>query len=302
MSAPQTEPHESLSAQLEAHRRLLRALVWRVTGVAADADEIVQETYLRALTKPPPDLSRCLRPWLMRVAMNLARDRLRARRRREAYPSWLPGPLLHEAPAPDALLSRAEGANMAWMRAAEALTPGQRAVLVLREVFELDVQETAQALQMSAERVRVTHHRARLALSSAEDALPGAHHGPVQRDEAEALLMRLLQAVSVGDGAALRDLLHEDVVMITDGGRRFRAAGVPVVGAEKVAAVQLYFVRCSPPFVRFEAVSAADWWARLEREPAGPRWPTSVLVGVEVRGGKIAAIYSQMVPEKLGGA
>ena len=70
-----------LSEHLESHRRLLRALVWRVTGVAADADEIVQETYLRALTKPPPDLSRCLRPWLMRVAMNLARDRLRARRR-----------------------------------------------------------------------------------------------------------------------------------------------------------------------------------------------------------------------------
>ena len=124
-----------LSEHLESQRRLLRALVWRVTGVAADADEIVQETYLRALTAPPPDLSRSLRPWLMRVAMNLARDRLRARRRRERYASWLPGPLVEEVATPDALVARAEGATMAWMRAAEALTPGQRAVLGLREVF-----------------------------------------------------------------------------------------------------------------------------------------------------------------------
>ncbi|MEY3210148.1 MAG: hypothetical protein RIT28_629 [Pseudomonadota bacterium] len=292
---------EPLGAHLESHRRLLRALVWRVTGVAADADEIVQETYLRALTAPPPDLSRSLGPWLMRVAMNLARDRLRARRRREAYASWLPGPLVDEAPAPDALVARAEAANMAWMRAAEALTPGQRAVLVLREVVELDVQETAQALLMSPERVRVTHHRARQALSGAEGTRPGAAHGPVQAEQAEALLMRLLQAVGAGDGAEVRALLHDDVVMITDGGRRYRAAGVPVVGAAKVAAVQLYFAAHSPPFLRFKAVSAADLWVRLERDPAGPSWPTQVLVGVEVRGGKIAAIYSHMVPEKLGG-
>ncbi|MBK9646595.1 MAG: sigma-70 family RNA polymerase sigma factor [Deltaproteobacteria bacterium] len=291
-----------LSEHLESHRRLLRALVWRVTGVAADADEIVQETYLRALTAPPPDLSRSLRPWLMRVAMNLARDRLRARRRRERYASWLPGPLVEEVATPDALVARAEGANMAWMRAAEALTPGQRAVLVLREVLELDVGETARALQMSPERVRVTHHRARQALLGAEARLPGAAHGPVQREQAEALLMRLLQAVGAGDGAEVRALLHEDVVMITDGGRRFRAAGVPVVGADKVTAVQLYFVAHSPPFLRFKAVSAADPWVSLERDPAGALWPTHVLVGVEVRGGKIAAIYSHMVPEKLAGA
>jgi RNA polymerase sigma-70 factor (ECF subfamily) len=191
---------------------------------------------------------------------------------------------------------------MAWMRAAEALIPGQRAVLVLREVLELDVLETAEALQMSPERVRVTHHRARQALFGAEEQLPGARHGPVQREQAEALLMRLLQALSAGDGAEVRALLHEDVVMITDGGRRFRAAGVPVIGAEKVTAVQLYFVAYSPPFVRFKAVSAADRWVSLEREPAGPLWPVRVLVGVEVRGGKIAAIYSQMIPEKLRGA
>ena len=296
MSEPRTE---TFGEHLESHRRLLRALVWRMTGVAADAEEIVQETYLRALTAPPPDLSRSLRPWLMRVAMNLARDRLRARRRREHYASWLPGPLVDDAPAPDAVVSRMEGANMAWMRAAEALTPAQRAVLVLREVFELDVQETAHALQMSAERVRVTHHRARQALQNAEAALPGAAHGPVQPAEAEALLMRLLQAVGSGDAAEVRALLHDDVVMITDGGRRYRAAGVPVVGADKVTAVQLYFVAHSPPFVRFKALSAADPWVRLERDSAGPRWPLQNLVAVEVRGGKIAAIYSQMVPEKL---
>lgn len=296
MSAP---PVESLNDRLESHRRLLRALAWRVTGVAADADEIVQETYLRALSSPPPDLQRALRPWLVRVTMNLARDRLRARRRRAQAASWLPGPLLSEAAAPDDRICRMEGANMAWMRAAEALTPSQRAVLVLREVLELSVEETAQALVMSPERARVTHHRARRALAQAEAHLPGAGHGPVDAAQSDALLMALLQALGAGDAAQVRALLHDDVVMITDGGRRYRAAGVPVVGGDKVAAVQLHFAAHSPPFVRFMELRAAERWVRLQREEAGPRWPTEVLVSVEARGGKIAAIYSHMLPEKL---
>ncbi|MCK6523091.1 sigma-70 family RNA polymerase sigma factor [Myxococcota bacterium] len=292
---------EPLSEHLESHRRLLRALAWRVTGVAADADEIVQETYLRALTTPPPDLGRAMRPWLVRVTMNLARDRLRARRRRARLPSWLPGPLVDEAPPPDSLIARAESANMAWMRAAESLTPAQRAVIVLRDVLELDVAETAQALQMSPERVRVTHHRARQALLEAESALPGAQYGPVERAQAEAMLIQLLQALAAGDAAQVRALLHDDVVLITDGARRFRAAGVPVWGGDKVASVQVHFAAHSPPFERFALVSAADPWVFLERAPVGPRWPTEVLLSVEVRGGKIAAVYSQMMPAKLGG-
>src|SRR3954469_9653521 len=125
-----------------------------MTGVAADADELVQETFVRALEHPPAAL-RELRPWLTRVAMNLARDRLRRRRRESYVGPWLPSPVetgdegappAYEPPeslGTEARYELLESVSFAFLLALEALGPRQRAVLLLRDVFDYSVRETA---------------------------------------------------------------------------------------------------------------------------------------------------------------
>src|SRR4030095_12948344 len=135
---------------LEPHRRHLWGLCYRMTGNAADADELVQETFARALERPPARTDQPWRPWLVRVAMNLARDLLRYRRRSPYRGSWLPSPI--ETDSDDELPSYElavgsgsptegryellESVSFAFLLALEALRPNQRAVLLLRDVFD----------------------------------------------------------------------------------------------------------------------------------------------------------------------
>ena len=153
----------------------------------ADADDIVQETFLRAMARPPVRTDLPWRPWLVRVALNLGRDLLRARRRR-GYPGpWLPSPVpldrsraAHLRPAgsdesPHARYDLVESVSFAFLLALEALTPAQRAVLLLRDVLDYSVKETAKALRMTAANVKTTHLRARRAMASYErDRVPGS--------------------------------------------------------------------------------------------------------------------------------
>src|SRR5436190_13607733 len=126
-----------------------------MTGNAADADDIVQDTFVRALEKRATDMEAPLRPWLINVAMNLSRDQLRRRRRREYFGPWLPAPVLTEGndgsaldrPVMESTPARRydimESVSMAFLLALEALTPAQRAVLILRDVFDYSTNETA---------------------------------------------------------------------------------------------------------------------------------------------------------------
>ena len=206
-------------------RSLLWDLSYRITGVAADADEIVQETYVRALTRPPADPNLAWRPWLVRVAVNLSRDRLRSRRRRSYLGPWLPSPVPDDDP--EHRLGARQAARYAWLVAAEQLSPQQRAVLVLRDVLGASVAETAQWLGTTESSVKVAHHRARARLRP-EDAptRPGADPGLA--------LQQLLYAVATGDLEAALRLLAPDAVARSDGGREFQAAKVPVHGPKKI--------------------------------------------------------------------
>src|SRR5262245_47569675 len=148
----------------EAHRRLLWSLCYRMTGVAADADELVQETFLRA-QEARPSRARPLRPWLVKVAVNLSRDALRRRRRRDYTGPWLPAPVdLSSGQAeplgagadepstedgPERRLELRDTGSYAFLVAAEALTPTQRAVLLLCDVLEYAGREAAEALGIS---------------------------------------------------------------------------------------------------------------------------------------------------------
>src|SRR5499427_709758 len=162
-----------------AHERFVWGLCYRMTGNAADADDLAQETFVRAWERPPARTDEPWRPWLVRVAMNLSRDLLRRRKRRHYEGPWLPSPietgdeaatpadkppfdeLAHERGDPAARYDMLESVSFAFPLALEALTPAQRAALLLRDVFDYSVKETAEALGMSEPNIKTAHHRAR---------------------------------------------------------------------------------------------------------------------------------------------
>ena len=137
------------------HRPFLWSLCYRLCGDAADAEDLVQDTFVRALQHPPSRTDAPWRPWLVKVALNLGRDLLRRRRRRGYVGPWLPAPV-DEPPAaegagPGARYDRLESVTVAFLLALEALTPAQRAVLLLRDVFDYSVRETAGVESLLAE-------------------------------------------------------------------------------------------------------------------------------------------------------
>src|SRR5262245_42673076 len=254
------EPHQEMMLNLEAafaeHRRFLWGFCYRMTGSAADADDVVQDTFVRAMQHPPPRTDDPLRPWLVRVALNLARDLLRKRRRREYVGPWLPspietadaskpgrrspgegGPPSHE-PAVDGVgtlegrYDLLESVSFAFLLALEKLTPTQRAVLLLRDVFDYSVKETADAIDRSEANVKTTHHRARNAMQEYH----GTRQAPTRARQAAAgqALQQFLERLAAHDVAGIEALLAADVRTTTDGGGEFRAALREIVGREKV--------------------------------------------------------------------
>src|SRR5690242_9027045 len=141
-----------------------------MTGSAADAEDLVQETFVRALEHATQLQEEAMRPWLLRVAVNLSLDALRRRKRRRYLGAWLPAPIEagetggESSSGPDARYARLESISFAFLLALEVLTPRQRAVLLLRDVFDYSARETAAALDISEANVRIVHHRARGAM------------------------------------------------------------------------------------------------------------------------------------------
>ena len=229
-------------AAFRENERLLRDLCYRMTGSAADAEDLVQETFVRAIERPPPDAARPWRPWLVRVALNLARDLLRRRRRRAYVGPWLPAPIetgdevspaAYEPTTTEGRYDLLESVTFAFLLALEALTPLQRAVLLLTDVFEYSVAEASAALGISAANVKTTHHRARRAMRS-YDAVRRRPTRAIQ-EETRAVLERLVGCLARGDVAGIEALLGGDVRATSDGAGEFVAARVPVVGARRVA-------------------------------------------------------------------
>ncbi|HKX28697.1 MAG TPA: sigma-70 family RNA polymerase sigma factor, partial [Blastocatellia bacterium] len=167
------------------HERFLWGLCYRLTGNAADADDLVQETFIRALKSPPARTDEPWRPWLVRVAINLGRDLLRQRKRRGYDGPWLPSPIEAGAEAlesevgpsdergdPAARYDLLESVSFAFLLALEALTPTHRAVLLLRDVFDYSVKESASALEITEQNVKTTLHRARRIMLNYDKSRP----------------------------------------------------------------------------------------------------------------------------------
>jgi RNA polymerase sigma factor (sigma-70 family) len=222
---------------LERHRPRIWGLCYRMTGVAADADELVQETFMRALETPPSDLTRDVLPWLVRVATNASRDVLRRRKTQGYVGQWLPAPIEDDALgdeqlAPDARYGQAESVSLAFLVALEALTPTQRALIVLRDVLGYSVAETAEVLARSEANVKTSHHRARAALE-AYDRERTAPRIPME--QARAAMMRFMTMVQSGDLDRIASLLAADARAINDGGGEFLAALNPIVSRVHIA-------------------------------------------------------------------
>jgi RNA polymerase sigma-70 factor (ECF subfamily) len=228
------------------HERHVWGLAYRMTGSAADADDVVQETFARALEHPPARLDVPLRPWLTHVALNVARDTLRRRKRRRYVGPWLPSPVETEdadeatgdadtlhAVGTEARYDLRESASYAFLVALEALSPQQRAVLLLRDVLDYSVREAAETLALSESNVKTTHHRARQAMLAYDRVRRPPT--PALRDETREALQRFLVALVSEDAAALEASLSEGARALSDGGGEYVAALRPVLGRDRVA-------------------------------------------------------------------
>ncbi|WP_043628548.1 RNA polymerase sigma-70 factor [Nonomuraea candida] len=212
-----------------AHRNLLFTVAYEMLGSAADAEDVLQETWLRWVKVDLGQVSD-QRAYLVRIATRRALDRLRAmKRRREAYVgSWLPEPLLT---APDVAedVELAESVSMALMLVLETLSPTERAVFVLREVFDIRYEEIAAAVGKTPATVRQIAHRARRHVEARrprEVVTPG---------QARVVLESFRRALETRDLQGLLDVLAPEVVLVSDGGGVKQAAPRPISGADKVA-------------------------------------------------------------------
>ncbi|MBD8078488.1 RNA polymerase sigma-70 factor [Cellulosimicrobium arenosum] len=211
------------------HRRLLFTVAYEMLGSAADAEDVVQESWLRWAGVDQDDV-RDPRSYLVRVVTRQALNRMRTQsRRREDYVGeWLPEPLLTSPDVADDV-ELAESVSLAMLTVLETLRPAERAVFVLREVFDVPYEEIAQAVDRSPAAVRQIAHRAREHVAARRPRVD------VDRAEQRRVVDRFLAALSTGDVQGLMDVLAPDVVLVSDGGGVVQAARHPIVGADRIA-------------------------------------------------------------------
>jgi RNA polymerase sigma-70 factor (ECF subfamily) len=277
---------------LEAERPRLTRLAYRMLGSTAEAEDVVQDAWLRWRGADAGEIADPA-AWLVRVATRLCLDRLRAdKARRAAYRGpWLPEPLIENL-AEDPL-ERAEEVSVAFLLALERLSPLERAVFLLHDVFEADYEAVAETLGRSEAACRQLAVRAR---DHVRDARP---RFAVPQEEAARLAVAFMAAAQANDLDALKSLLAEDAVMITDGGGKRKAALRPLVGREDVLAlIRGLFWRNrwpSTPDVRFARING--YFGVIMNTEDG----LSTVAFQPDAHGRIAAIYLVANPEKLRG-
>ncbi|SER28878.1 RNA polymerase sigma-70 factor, ECF subfamily [Streptomyces sp. yr375] len=272
-----------------AHRNLLFTVAYEMLGSAADAEDVLQETWLRWVDVDLTQV-RDQRAYLVRITTRQSLNRLRTMsRRKEAYVGqWLPEPLL-TAPdvAEDALL--AESVSMALMLVLETLSPTERAVFVLREVFDVGYDEIAAAVDKSPAAVRQIAHRARRHVDARRP------RQAVSPGESRAALESFRLALETGNPQRLLDVLAPEVVLVSDGGGIKQAALRPISGADKVTRFMIGGLRknAAPITVTPTVVNGNPALVvRLGGEIDG-------VLALRVEDGRIAGLYYVRNPEKL---
>ena len=284
-----------LLGSFDRHRRLLFTVAYEMLGSVADAEDVVQDAWLR-WSAADRDEVRDDRAFLVRIASRLALDRLQsAHHRRETYVGpWLPEPLAPgEGEDPAQIAELGDRISLAMLVVLETLSPLERAVFVLRDVFGLPAAEVAEAVGRSEAAVRQLTHRAR------EHVQARRPRFDADRRAAREVTERFLAACVGGDVEALVQALAPDAVLVTDGGGRAKAALRPIVGADKAA--------------RFLAAVSAGGLAQPGLSTALTDvngWPGLVVVGEDgpllaaslvVVDGVVQHAYVVLNPDKLAG-
>ncbi|MFF9915915.1 RNA polymerase sigma-70 factor [Streptomyces sp. NPDC013457] len=274
------------------HRNLLFTVAYEMLGSAADAEDALQETWLR-WAEVDLEQVRDQRAYLVRIATRQALDRLRTiSRRRESYVGpWLPEPLLT---APDVAqdMELAESVSMAVMLVLETLSPTERAVFVLREVFDLGYDEIATSVDKTPAAVRQIAHRARRHVDARRP------REVVSQSKMQAALELFTQALEGGDLQGLLDVLAPEVVYLGDGGGVKHAALRPIVGADRVARLLIGGLGRNQTPITFGTtmVNGSPALAvHSDRQLDG-------IMAARVEGGRITGLYFVRNPEKLSHA
>ena len=273
----------------ERHRGLLFTVAYEMLGSASDAEDVVQETWLRWANVDHADV-RDPRAYLVRIVTRQALNRLRslARRREDYVGEWLPEPLL-TSPDVTADVELAESVSFAMLTVLETLGPAERAVFVLREVFDVPYEAIAEAVGKSPPAIRQIAHRARDHVAARRPRMA------VSTSEQQVVVERFLAAIRGGEMQGLLDVLAPDVVLVADGGGFVAAARSPIEGGQRVASFLIRGLRA------VEVEASAVW---LNGSPAiridiGGELDTAVSLAVE--GGRITRLYAVRNPHKLAG-
>jgi RNA polymerase sigma-70 factor (ECF subfamily) len=288
------------------HGRFLWGLCYRMTGSAADADELVQETFTRALVAAPKvSADEPLEPWLTRVAMNLSRDRLKHRKQEGYVGPYLPAALtdLEEAgdpsDSPEARYGHLESLSFAFLLALESLPPNQRAVLLLRDVAGLSVERTSQALELTESNVKVSLMRARETMESYHQR----RFAPTRKNQqlAREALERFFGLIAQGEWDEVRSMLSAGVRGLNDGGGQYFAARKVLNGPARnlLFLRRLMEIRGMPEALELVEVNgfAAVKFVFHSRHPMEPSNSVNGLVlGPD---GKIDVIYSLVADRKI---
>jgi RNA polymerase sigma-70 factor (ECF subfamily) len=285
----------------QEHARRLRALAYRMLGSRAEAEDIVQEAWLRWAEVDEAGVAHA-GAFLSRLVTNLCLDKLRsAAAQREHYVGvWLPEPLLEDedlfgwTPSPETQAEFAQDVSVAFMLALERLSPLERAAFLLHDVFDLDYDEIARHLDRSEASCRQLISRARKNIKA------DYARREVAQEESERLIGAFMQAVQSRDVSALARLLAEDAVLMADGGGRVSAVPKPLRGGEVVART----------FIGFAHMPTSRGWRLV---PATVNGLPGCLVVDDLAGGKlvqaialapaegarVGALYIQRNPDKL---
>jgi RNA polymerase sigma-70 factor (TIGR02957 family) len=270
------------------HRGLLFTVAYEMLGSAVDAEDVVQETWLRWARVDQSEV-RHPRAYLIRIVTRQALDRLRSvsRRREDYVGEWLPEPLLTAADVAEDV-EFAENVSIAMLTVLETLRPTERAVFVLREVFETPYDEIAEVVGKTPAAVRQIAHRAREHVAARRPRVR------VSRAEQDAVVERFLAAVRGGDLQGLLDVLAPDVVLVADGGGLVAAATRPITSNRKVATLLAAWAKQSGHFEVHPMRVNNGPAMRFDQDGA-----LNTVACLVIEDGRISRIFAVRNPHKL---
>jgi RNA polymerase sigma-70 factor (ECF subfamily) len=285
-----------MTETFEDYRPLLFSIAYRMLGSAMEAEDMVQEAYLRYQATQRESIQ-SLKPFLTTIITRLCLDQLKsARVQRESYiGQWLPEPVLtggddtYLTTSPEAQVSKYESISMAFMLLLESLSPLERAVFLLREVFDYDYAEIASIVERDEAACRQLYSRAR---KHVHENRPRFEPSP---DVHRRILKQFLEAVESGKVDGLVNLLAEDVVSMADGGGKVAASPRPIHGKAQVARLFAGLMRLEPPGTTYEIAEVNGQPALIVRVNGKP----FSVVSFETNGEQITFIRVVSNPDKL---